>query len=325
MDKPIPDDIINALQEAFKNDPESCARVIYFLAKSISADCAVPLRSLQSVLHNAMLFKKVATCMVEDTKTVDEDPNYRKTMYEMWNIFLKDNIIDNPDGGQRLVFAIHQERYCTVIQYNFMSAVSRLSPESFRALATTVSAMGGQMSIYARALAIARNAQSVARVALVTVHLASEVIKNIKRWWKGEITGVRCAKNIVDCGVGIAAGIGGGIAGEMIGAAVGSLLGPVGIAFGAVTGAVVGGALAAATAESLCDRLTQWVFGLPKSEAIENAYNFLGTSSYDSNSVINTAYRRLALKYHPDKGGDADKWTQLQYSMAVIREARGEP
>ncbi|XP_060577409.1 uncharacterized protein LOC132734633 [Ruditapes philippinarum] len=321
----IPDDISNALLEAFKYDADSCARVIYFLAKS--SDCAEPfVRSLQSVMSNAMVFKKVAERMAEDTKTADENPHYRQMMYDVWNNFLKDIDINDPDGGQRLALAIQSDVNCTVAQFCFMRAVSRLPPESFRALATTVSAMGGPLALYGgRAITVARKAQPVVRVALVTVVLAWNVILNIKRWWTGEITGVRCAKNIIDCGVGVAAGIGGGIGGEIIGASVGSIFGPIGTGVGMVVGAVAGGVLAATTAESLCDRLTQWVFGLPKSEALENAYTFLGTSSNDSNSVVNSQYRRLALQYHPDKGGDAEKWTRLQYSMAVIREARGEP
>ena len=70
--------------------------------------------------------------------------------------------------------------------------------------------------------------------------------------------------------------------------------------------------------------LMQWIFGLPKTEALEKAYKFLGVSQKASNSEINSRYRKLSLKYHPDKGGNGDDWTRLLYSLAVIREARGE-
>ncbi|XP_060599855.1 uncharacterized protein LOC132753408 isoform X2 [Ruditapes philippinarum] len=327
MEKKIPANISNALLEAFKDDADSCARVLYFLSKNVSIDCAEPfIRSLQSVMSNAMVFKKVAERMAEDTKTAEEDPRYRQMMCDVWNNFLKDIDIDDPAGGRRLTLAIRVYGNCTGAQFCFMRAVSRLPPESFRALATTVSAMGRPLALYeGKAITFARKTQPVVRVAFEKVYLAANVIMNIKRWWKGEITGVRCAKNIIDCGVRVAAGIGGGIGGEIIGASVGSFFGPVGIGFGMVVGAIAGGMLAATTAESLCDRLTQWMFGLPKSEALEKAYTFLGTSCNDSNSVVNSHYRRLALLYHPDKGGDAEKWTRLQYSMAIIKEARGEP
>ena len=164
-------------------------------------------------------------------------------------------------------------------------------------------------------------------MALVAVFLAADIIINIRRWWKGEITGVRCVKNILDNGVSVAAGIAGGIGGEIGGAAVGGAIGgPVGAAVGAVVGAVAGSISASYTAHVLSDKLTQWIFGLPQSEALENAYKFLGVKCRASNADINRAYHRLALLYHPDKVGNtqADSWTRLQYSMAVIREARRE-
>ena len=102
------------------------------------------------------------------------------------------------------------------------------------------------------------------------------------------------------------------------------MAGPVGGFAGMLLGGVVGGVAVSIGARSLSDRLTQWFFGLPKSETLENAYRFFELQASVSNSEINSAYRRLALKYQPDKGGDRDKWTQLLYYLAIIREAREE-
>jgi len=168
------------------------------------------------------------------------------------------------------------------------------------------------------ALQVARPFMPLLKLGWATLSLGWDVIQNLRRWWKGEISGKRCVKNIIDCSVGITtgfvAGAVGSSAGTLVGGPVGSFLGGLGI-----------GIKASNAARSLSDRLTRWIFGLPKSEALENAYRFLHLKASASNYEINSAYRKLALQYHPDKvTGNRDKWLQLQYYIAIIREAKEE-
>ena len=157
---------------------------------------------------------------------------------------------------------------------------------------------------------------TIVMVALAAIHLTYDVIVNLKRWWNGEISGPRCAKNIMDSFLTIGAGVAGGLVGSL----VGSFAGPV----GTVIGGVAGGIASSAAANALSDRLTQWLFGVPKSEALENAYRFLGVPMTASNSEVNTAYRHLCLKHHPDKpGGSREDFHFLQLNMATIKAARG--
>ena len=246
-------------------------------------------------------------------------------MHDVRDNFLKDNLCPAPHAGEQWALAIPSSAENASAQSAFLNAVSRLSPKAFNTLSGVVQKMPGPLSRFGgRALTQARNAQPVVKVALVAVYLANDIILNIRRWWKGEITGKRCVKNIIDNGVGVAAGFGGAYVGELIGASLGGLAGPVGAAAGFIAGATIGGVSATFGAKHLCDRLTQWLFDLPQSEALENAYNFLKISPEASNSETNSRYRQLSLKYHPDKGGDRDDWTRLQYSMAIIREDRRE-
>jgi hypothetical protein len=157
---------------------------------------------------------------------------------------------------------------------------------------------------------------NIVMVALAGLSLGYEAIKNLRRWWKGEITGERCAKNVVDASVAIVAGIGGGIGGAVIG----SLAGPIGL----IAGTVIGGLVSTQAASLLCDRLTQYIFGIPKSEALENAYNYFGVKMKASNHDINQAFRRLCLKHHPDKGGQNEEFITVQINMGIIKTARGE-
>jgi hypothetical protein len=80
-------------------------------------------------------------------------------------------------------------------------------------------------------------------VALLTVvSITTEASLSIKQWWIGEISGKRCAKNIVDSLI-VAAGAaigaaGGGYVGSGIGVSVGTGIGAL---FGGPVGAFVGG------------------------------------------------------------------------------------
>ena len=42
-----------------------------------------------------------------------------------------------------------------------------------------------------------------------------------------------------------------------------------------------------------------------------------------SNSEINKRYKKMALFFHPDKGGKVEDFHKLQYSMGVIRISKG--
>ena len=74
----------------------------------------------------------------------------------------------------------------------------------------------------------------------------------------------------------------------------------------------------------LSDWMTQKMFGLPKDEALENAYRYLGVEMTASNAEINTTFRRLCLKHHPDKGGNNGDFIILQCNMEIIKLARNE-
>lgn len=150
-----------------------------------------------------------------------------------------------------------------------------------------------------------------------TTNLTFEAWNNLKLWWRGEISGKSCAKTIIDSLAGIAGGYGGGIAG----AAVGTLIFP---GVGTVIGGAVGGVAGTTITSCLSDLLTQQIFDLPKTVALEKAYRFLGLQNGASNNEINSSFRRLALRYHPDKGGNREDWCKLQSYMGIMKVSKGE-
>jgi len=315
----IPEEINNAILEVLGNDQKTWTRVVYFFT-SRPEDIVEPyLRCLQSVLGKPNLFKALAERLAEDTKTTEENPRYEQCMRDVWDRLMNESEETRMGHGAKLSIQPFNESTRAGATFGLMHALSKVDPTTYCAISNLIRSFSARTSF---ALQVVRPILPLVNVALIATTLAFDVIRNIRRWLNGEISGKRCLKNVIDCLVGVGAGVGGGFLGCAIGAIA---AGPVGAPIGALIGGVGLGTLASVGAHTLSDRLTQWIFGLPQSEALENSYRFLGLQTSASNSEINTAYRKLALKYHPDRAtGNRDKWTQLQMHLEVIREKRGE-
>jgi hypothetical protein len=188
-----------------------------------------------------------------------------------------------------------------------MNAVNSVTRESSQIALQTSQALTRAQTV----------AGKIAPIAIVAVQLLCEALKSISSWWKGEITGKRCAKQIIDASAGILDGYGG----EAAGAAIGTALLP---GYGTLAGAVIGGLAGSIGASALAEWLTEYFFNLPKSIAVENAYKFLQLSPSCSKTESNGRYRTLALQFHSDKGGNAEDFHKLQISVAIIKQARGQ-
>ena len=82
-------------------------------------------------------------------------------------------------------------------------------------------------------------------------------------------------------------------------------------------------------------RANQWqhmqCFAFPRKETPEmkaydelmDAYGILGASPDDPEGLIKDIYRKKVAFYHPDKGGDPNKFKRLQNAYEVICKERG--
>ena len=52
---------------------------------------------------------------------------------------------------------------------------------------------------------------------------------------------------------------------------------------------------------------------------LQEQYKILGVPMNASLATVKKAYKKLALKYHPDKKGDAEKFKQINTAMAAIQ------
>ena len=161
-----------------------------------------------------------------------------------------------------------------------------------------------------------RRVDKIKKYGTAVITVVGSIFINVWRWWKEEITGERCAKNIIDD----LAKVGGALAGAAGGAAAG---GAVGGPIGGAIGGVIGGIIGAVAADYLIQKLTEELFDLPKTEALEEAYKFMGLHRNDSNEKVNARYKELARIYHPDKeGGSEEKFCKLSACVAIIKAAR---
>nr|XP_047142612.1 uncharacterized protein LOC105849733 [Hydra vulgaris] len=150
---------------------------------------------------------------------------------------------------------------------------------------------------------------------LQEIKLAIDAIKSIKRWWKNEISGALCAKLLVDDYVKYKVAA---FSGTACAFTFGSLFGPVGAAVGGVGCMIVGGA----AAHAFSDRLTEWLFGVSREVALENAYKFFNLKSTASNKEINYAFNQLCKKFDPKSGGNEDEYYFVQVNMAIIKGSK---
>ena len=290
-------DILDKISRCLSDSPEKLARLLYFLVKEENVERYE--RVLRSVIDNVVAFKNIVEKLVNDVDHLETDPEYRRLMADIWNNYLKPNEKADIGNGQRfdLQLFLRSDQTQAISTINFIETLSRLPPSSQAQIVNGITKVAEVVLPSGMALVLrqsASNALSLTRsasgklvgVTLAVIYLSYEIYQDICRWWKGEISGVRCAKNVIDGIASMAAGVGAGLAGAAIGTAI--LPG-----VGSAIGGFVGGNAAASVMRALSDWVTQKIFNLPKEEALENAYRLLGLSYGASNDQINTAFNRL--------------------------------
>ena len=61
-----------------------------------------------------------------------------------------------------------------------------------------------------------------------------------------------------------------------------------------------------------------------RKQELLDAYDILGVSPDDPVELIRDVYRKKSMYYHPDKGGDPEKFKRLTSAFNLIMESRGQ-
>ena len=269
--------------------------------------------------ENSDAFDQYIKRLNADVRTAENDQSFYKVITDMYSGLQEHNDGKWEVEGMALAKLSESQSQQASAYSGIVCAMSKLTPEMQKRILQTIRVLVGNGGQPLQQMVGVVNGVGgeVGNVGLCAVYLSFDAIKNLRLWWKGEITGKRCAKNIIDATFTVSAGAGGGIAG----AAIGAFLGPL----GTIVGGLLGGIISSNVAEMLVDALTKKIFDLPKDVAKEKAYNFLGLSHSASSADINAAFRRLCRETHPDKtGGNSEKFLELQSNMAIIKMHRGE-
>ena len=62
---------------------------------------------------------------------------------------------------------------------------------------------------------------------------------------------------------------------------------------------------------------------ISRKESLLDAYDVLGVSPDDPVELVKDVFRRKSMFYHPDKGGDPEKFKRLNKAYELICESRG--
>lgn len=273
--------------------------------------------SLYARIYRPEAFEAQIQIFLEEAQSASTD----RRQNEMVEYIFKNHLHSPCDPEFQLKFPDYQ-RYCTIAfdVTQLIETEGRKAPLLYQAIweRTMSQFVANALVLYGQraVAAYSKHAKILGNVKIILT-LTYTVFSNIKEWWAGEISGTRCVKSIMDDVAAIAGGIGGAAGGAAIGTAI---FPGIGTAIGGFLGGLLGGAVAGA----LSCWLTEHIFDLPPTVALEKAYRYLGVSHHCSNDEINKAYRRLALQCHPDKGGKAEDFVKLNTQVAIIKAGRGD-
>lgn len=146
---------------------------------------------------------------------------------------------------------------------------------------------------------------------------------DVKKWYDGKIDSQTLAENSTNNLGAIAGGVAAGAGAAYAGAYVGAAFGPVGAMVGAIGAAVLAGVAGAWAGEAVTKKAFDAFFDGPADQRarLRKAYSVLGLDSNASPEQVGKRYKALALKHHPDKGGDHAKFIQVNAAYEVIRAA----
>ena len=185
-----------------------------FIAFLCTNEAKVRMDALVAVLDDDVTFKVLALQLLEKCNDSLVTSEFEQMMNMVWQSNEKDEamivkMVKEYDQSNMAIVNI-QQAFQAIPSYERTTIIVKL-------LDVAKKIVGKQVVPYRyRALSIGQKLSGVeAQVFIVAVLLSIEILRNIASWWRGEISGKRCVKQIVDFAFTTAGGFGGGFIGSI--------------------------------------------------------------------------------------------------------------
>ncbi|EFX86730.1 hypothetical protein DAPPUDRAFT_307866 [Daphnia pulex] len=297
-------------------------KVLWFLSKTTGRE-QIYIELLESAyVSNKEAFQELVERLGEDVDELNRNPPYKRVMDEMWLNHSLPSDGTNFVRGQRLDFQVTLEKrkrfemLAICLGISILLRLDVLTPESLQKmfpLFNITSPLTNLLNIKELLSISQKLSGDRYEVTASFFYFGCDIFRNWKRHGNSEISGVRCVKNIVDSFTELAPGVAGGFGGELFGSTI-----TPGI--GTLVGGVGGGMASTFVCGALFDRLTQWIFNLPKDELLEKAFRDLDLPCNVSNNEINIKFVRLAHQ-NPPNPPNSD-WMKLKGSINTIKKVK---
>jgi hypothetical protein len=298
-------------------------KVLWFLSKTTVREQIYIELLVSAYVSNKEAFQELVERLGEDVDELNRNPPYKRVMDEMWLNHSLPSDGTNFVRGQRLDFQMTLEKrnrfrmlaICLVI--SILLRLDVLTPESLQKMFPLFN-ITSPLTNFLNTKELLSMSQKLSgdryEVTASFFYFGCDIFRNWTRHGNGEISGVRCAKNIVDSFTELAPGVAGGFGGELFGSTITPGL-------GTLAGGVGGGMASTFVCGALFDRLTQWIFNLPKDESLEKVFRNLDLPCDASSDEINIKFVCLAHQTPPTIPPNPD-WMKLKESINTIKKVK---
>lgn len=315
---------IRRILENKSNNNSQLSKVLGFLLSKTIDGVPRYIQLLKSAyVSNNEAFQELLEKLGEDIDKSNENPNYKRVMDEMWLNHSLPSDATKFVRGQRLDFQMTPEKrnrfemLAICLGISILLRLDFLTPESLQKIFPLFN-ITSPLTNFLNTKELLSMSQKLSgdryEVTASFFYFGCDIFRNWTRHGNGEISGVRCAKNIVDSFTELAPGVAGGFGGELFGSTI-----TPGI--GTFAGGVGGGMASTFVCGALFDRLTQWIFNLPKDESLEKVFRDLDLPCNASSDEININFVRLAHQTPPTIPPNPD-WMKLKESINTIKKVK---
>ena len=159
------------------------------------------LAEMISNCNNEIIVEMYLDQVIADTKRAENNQEYARMFRDFYQRFVLKSPLPANALTENKLDAIYENALCGVI-----SALSSMPPEDLsRFIEVCENGLKGYLlrPLGTSGRFVKQAGSKVAAVSLVIAELGYEVVKNMLQWWRGQISGMRCAKNIIDSSASI--------------------------------------------------------------------------------------------------------------------------